>query len=234
MKFTIAPWLRKMINVFSFITILAVLTVSCRKNNDLAAPPVNTENNEAEAVNAARLLETNALLDAQKLAEAEGFSDDLNTQTRGGNRNIVQIVVSTNSFSALEAAVIKTGLAGALSNLNAELTVFAPTNNAFNKLPAPFNNAANISNITDPAQIAALSNILRYHVTTSRYFAWDLGILSRITTAADAPNNKVTTVLGFNQGWVRGDGNNSFSKINPADILTTNGVVHVIDKVLLP
>ncbi|MBC7507250.1 MAG: fasciclin domain-containing protein, partial [Ferruginibacter sp.] len=113
-------------------------------------------------------------------------------------------------------------------------TVFAPTNAAFAKLPAPFNNAANIAAISNPADIAALSNILRYHVTGSRYFDWDLGILSRVTTLADGSQNKLTTILGYNTGWVKGNGNNNFSQTNPGDILATNGVLQVIGDVLIP
>ena len=71
-------------------------------------------------------------------------------------------------------------------------------------------------------------------MAASRNFTWDLGILRRVTTLANAPRNKVTTILGFNTGWVKGDDNNSYAQINPADILATNGVIHVIGKVLLP
>ena len=149
------------------------------------------------------------------------------------SNTIAGIAIADPNFSSLVAALIKTNLAGVFTG-SGDFTIFAPTNAAFAQLPAPFNNAANISNITDAGQIAALSNILRYHVVASRNFAWDLGILKRTTTLANAPRNKVTTILGFNTGWVKGDDNNSYAQINPADILATNGVIHVIGKVLLP
>ena len=147
--------------------------------------------------------------------------------------NIAEIAIGNANLTALVAALVKTDLAGVFTG-SGDFSVFAPTDAAFAQLPAPFNSASNISNITDPAQIAALSNILRYHVVGSRNFAWDLGILKRVTTLADAPKNKVTTILGYNTGWVRGDNNSSFAQVNPADILATNGVIHVIGKVLLP
>jgi transforming growth factor-beta-induced protein len=112
--------------------------------------------------------------------------------------------------------------------------VFAPTNAAFAQLPAPFKNAASISAITDPVQIAALANILKYHVTATRYFAWDFGIFSNITTLATAPNNTVKGILGFNAAAIKGKSNNTFSNAQPVNILATNGVVHVLDQVLLP
>jgi transforming growth factor-beta-induced protein len=149
-------------------------------------------------------------------------------------QNIAQIAIGNPIFSSLVAALVKTNLAGVFTG-NGNFTVFAPTNAAFAQLPAPFNNAANINAITNQAQINALSNILRYHVISSRYFTIDLGFFDRITTLANAPNNKVTTVLGITTGLVKGDGNGFyFSFINPGNILATNGVVQVIDRVLLP
>lgn len=147
--------------------------------------------------------------------------------------NIAEIAIGNPDFSTLVAALVKTNLAGVFTG-SGDFTVFAPTNAAFAQLPAPFNNAANINNISDPAQISALSNILRYHVLANRSFTWDLGILNRATTLADAPKNKLTTILGYNTGWVKGDKNNSYAQINPGDILATNGVIQVIGKVLLP
>ncbi len=149
------------------------------------------------------------------------------------SQNIAQIATGNPAFSALVAALVKTNLAGVFAG-SGDFTVFAPTDAAFAKLPAPFNSAANISAISNPAQINALANILKYHVTGSRYFAWDLGIFNSITTIAAAPNNKIIGILGFNGGWVKGNTNTSFSKVGPANILATNGVVQVIDQVLLP
>jgi uncharacterized surface protein with fasciclin (FAS1) repeats len=149
------------------------------------------------------------------------------------SQNIAQIAIGNPAFSSLVAALVKTNLAGVFTGAG-NFTVFAPTNAAFAQLPAPFNNAANIGAISDPAQIAALANILKYHVTGSRYFAWDLGILRPIQTIAAAPNNKLVGVLGLNSGWIKGNQNNGFSKASPVNILATNGVIQVIDKVLLP
>jgi uncharacterized surface protein with fasciclin (FAS1) repeats len=149
-------------------------------------------------------------------------------------KTIAAIAVGDSAnFSVLVAALAKANLVSVFTG-GGDFTVFAPTNAAFAQLPAPFNNAANISGISNPTQIVALGNILKYHVVPSRNFAWDLGIFRRVSTLAAAPNNKVTTILGYNSGWVRGDANNMYSKITPADVLATNGVIQVIDKVLLP
>ncbi len=146
---------------------------------------------------------------------------------------IAQIAIADPNFSSLVAALVKTNLAGVFAG-EGDFSVFAPTNAAFAKLPAPFNSAANINNINDPATIDALANILKYHVIGSRYFTWDLGILAKPATLANAPNNKLTTILGYNTGWVKGGANPYYTQIKPGDILATNGVIHVIGHVLLP
>jgi uncharacterized surface protein with fasciclin (FAS1) repeats len=149
-------------------------------------------------------------------------------------KTIAAIAVGDSAnFSVLVAALAKASLVSVFTG-SGDFTVFAPTNAAFAQLPAPFNNAANINGISNPTQVAALANILKYHVVPSRYFAWDLGIFKRVTTLAAAPKNKVTTILGYNSGWVKGDANSMYSRITPADVLATNGVIQVIDKVLLP
>ncbi len=148
-------------------------------------------------------------------------------------QNIAQIAIGNPAFSSLVAALVKTNLAGVFAGTG-DFTVFAPTNAAFAQLPAPFNNAANITAINNAGQVTALSNILRYHVIGSRYFAWDLGFLSPIQTIADAPNNRLIGILGANGGYVKGNQNPSFASINPANILALNGVVQVVNKVLLP
>jgi uncharacterized surface protein with fasciclin (FAS1) repeats len=148
-------------------------------------------------------------------------------------KTVAEIAVANPNFTALVAALSKANLVSVFTG-SGNFTVFAPTNAAFAQLPAPFNTVANINAISNPAQIAALTNILKYHVVASRNFAWDLGIFRRIETLATAPKNKVTTILGYNNGSVKGDDNNMYAQITPADILATNGVVNVIDKVLLP
>jgi uncharacterized surface protein with fasciclin (FAS1) repeats len=142
-------------------------------------------------------------------------------------------VADSANFSVLVAALAKANLVSVFTG-SGDFTVFAPTNAAFAQLPAPFNSVSNINGISNPTQIAALANILKYHVVANRNFAWDLGIFRRVTTLATAPGNKVTTILGYNSGSVKGDANNMYATITPADILATNGVIQVINKVLLP
>jgi transforming growth factor-beta-induced protein len=174
--------------------------------SDVIWPDINASNGVIHAINKVLLFPTN---------------------------NIAQIAIDNGNFTALVAALVKTNLSSVFLG-EGDFSVFAPTDAAFAQLPAPFNSAANISNIQDQAQIDALANILKYHVIGERYFTWDLGILARPVTLANAPGNKLTTILGYNTGYLKGDANSSFTRINPGDILATNGVIHVIGQVLLP
>ncbi len=147
--------------------------------------------------------------------------------------NIVQIAQGNPNLTALVAAVVKTGLAGTLSDANANFTVFAPTDAAFAALPDPFKTAASINAITATADIDFLRNVLLYHAAAARVFSTDLTNNQTVTTAATAPNNTVT-ITTTGGARVKGRANTTSSGITGVDILATNGVIHVIDQVLLP
>ncbi len=146
---------------------------------------------------------------------------------------IADIAVANPVFSSLVAALTTTSLVG-IFQAPGDYTVFAPTNDAFSALPAPYDNATDIAAITDQTQIDALANILKYHVLASRYFSLDLGVADPITTLAQAPNNQILGIRAINKAYVRGNMNTSYATGFPANVLATNGVVHVMDQVLLP
>jgi uncharacterized surface protein with fasciclin (FAS1) repeats len=179
------------------------------------------------------LLNGNSLVLLPDLMASNGIIHVIDDVLLFPTKNIAAVATGSADFSTLVAALVKTNLVSVFTGTG-DFTVFAPTNAAFAKLPAPFNSAANINAISAQAQIDALANILKYHVVGSRNFAWDLGVLTPIETLASAPNNKVNGVLGLDMGYVKGKSNTKFSTAKPANILTTNGVVHVIDEVLLP
>ena len=142
--------------------------------------------------------------------------------------NIVQVAQADTMFSYLVAAVLKasegsTDVAAVLSG-KGPLTVFAPTNNAFRA--AGFPTIASIQ----AAAPATLTTILTYHVIGARVFSSDL---SNGLQASTLNGGKVT--IGLTSGaTVKGNGNSSPSNIIATNIVATNGVVHVIDQVLLP
>ena len=133
--------------------------------------------------------------------------------------DIVDIAASNDDFSTLVAAVTAAGLVETLKG-DGPFTVFAPTNAAFAKLPA-----GTVESLLEPANRDTLVSILTYHVVP--------GAVTSDQLAGKRLN--VTTVQG---GTVHVDGRNGVkvnnATVTAADIMATNGVVHVIDTVLLP
>jgi uncharacterized surface protein with fasciclin (FAS1) repeats len=143
--------------------------------------------------------------------------------------NIVQVASADTTFSFLVAAVVKassgsTNVAAILSGGNI-LTVFAPTNNAFR--------AAGFATIdaVKAADANTLTGILTYHVIPGRIFSSDL---TNGAQPATANGGKVTIGLSGSAATVKGNTNSLASNIIGANIMATNGVIHVIDRVLLP
>lgn len=161
------------------------------------------------------------------LATALGASTTLLQACGGGDdepqRNIVEVAQNTPELSILVEAVVAAGLAPALST--GTLTVFAPTNAAFGALLTELG-------VTKEALLAnkpLLTAVLTYHV------------LGSTVVRADVPLGKAITPLsgGFfkieNAGGLKvTDGRNRVTNITTTDIQASNGVVHLVDRVLLP
>jgi uncharacterized surface protein with fasciclin (FAS1) repeats len=144
--------------------------------------------------------------------------------------NIVEVAQANASFSYLVAAVLRastgtTNVAQILSS-GGPFTVFAPTNDAF--IAAGFATIDAI-NAADPNTLAS---ILTYHVVPGRVFSSDL---TNGATPATANGGKTVTI-GVTAGGasVKGLTNTTASNIIGANVMARNGVVHVIDRVLLP
>ena len=140
-------------------------------------------------------------------------------QANAQQKSIVETAVGAGNFNTLVAAVKAAGLVDALSG-NDQLTVFAPTDAAFEKL-----DPALVQSLLQPENRDKLKAILTYHVVPGR------------VKAADAYGlNSAASLLGQRLNLnLRGD----IAKINDAEIVTTdiecrNGVIHVIDQVMLP
>ena len=135
--------------------------------------------------------------------------------------SLVDVASSNGSFTTLVAALQATGLDSTLANLDADYTVFAPSDAAFAKLPA--GTLANLSN-------AQLTDILLYHVLPSKVLAD-----SAITVAQSAENmfetaNGDKVSLSFVDSLLFVNG----AKVSAADVMADNGVIHVIDNVIMP
>ena len=131
--------------------------------------------------------------------------------------NIVETAINAGSFNTLVAAVKAAGLVETLSGPG-PFTVFAPTDEAFAQIPADQLNAL-------LADKEALTAVLTYHVVAGKVMAEDVVKLSSATTV-----NGQDVEIKVWDGKVMIDD----AQVTTADIDTTNGVIHVIDKVILP
>lgn len=132
-------------------------------------------------------------------------------------QDIVDIAAGNSSFSTLVAAVTAAGLVDTLKG-EGPFTVFAPTDEAFAALPAGTVEAL-------LADIPALTAILTYHVVPGKVMSGDLsdGMMAATVNGAEV-------TIGVSADGVTVNG----AKVTTADIEATNGVIHVIDTVILP
>lgn len=136
----------------------------------------------------------------------------------GSTPNCLQIAISSPNHNTLVAAVQAAQVENALVNVG-PLTVFAPTDEAFAALPE-----GTVENLVKPENKATLANILKYHVTPGNL---STSILKKLPKLGQA-NNQYIMVEVINGEPVIGGANII------ASVKAGNGIVHVIDKVLLP
>lgn len=153
------------------------------------------------------------------------FNTNLKAQT------VVDAAVSNENFSTLVAALTAADLVTALQG-DGPFTVFAPTNDAFAKI-----DSATLNSLLEPKNKEALSNILTYHVVSGKLTATD------VVAALKAGNGKVelkalngqtiTVLQKDGKIWLQ-DQNSNYSEIVTTDVMGSNGVIHVINTVVMP
>jgi uncharacterized surface protein with fasciclin (FAS1) repeats len=147
------------------------------------------------------------------------------------SKNIVENAVHSKDHTTLVAAVTAAGLVETLQS-KGPFTVFAPTNAAFDALPA-----GTVATLLKPENLKTLQTILTYHVVAGKMNA------TEIAKAIKMGNGKAalkTVSGGILIAWMQGkeiylsDENGNKAKITIADVNQSNGVIHVIDAVVLP
>jgi uncharacterized surface protein with fasciclin (FAS1) repeats len=156
--------------------------------------------------------------DYQQMAWHDGSNTASTSATRRGD--IVDVAVGAGSFNTLAAALGAAGLVDTLKGAG-PFTVFAPTDAAFAKLPA-----GTVESLLKPENRAQLISILTYHVVPGDIRAAQL--LGKVTPATTVQGARVS--VNGQGGRVRVNGVN----VTSADVLASNGVIHVIDTVLMP
>jgi uncharacterized surface protein with fasciclin (FAS1) repeats len=147
------------------------------------------------------------------------------------SKNIVENAVNSKDHTTLVAAVKAAGLVDTLEQPG-PYTVFAPTNEAFAKLPA-----GTVDTLLKPENKAQLTQVLTYHVVPGRLTAMDLAALVKqaggkatLTTVEGEP-----LVVTRSHGHIDiTDAKGDVAMVTIADVTQSNGVIHVVDTVLLP
>jgi len=146
-------------------------------------------------------------------------------------KTIVQNAVNSKDHTTLVAAVKAAGLVDTLSS-KGPFTVFAPTNAAFGKLPA-----GTVETLVKPENKGTLTAVLTYHVVPGSYTATKIAALA----ARNRGVATLKTVQGENLrfmksggGWVVVDSKGGKARITIPNVMQSNGVIHVVDAVLMP
>ncbi|MGD2043936.1 MAG: fasciclin domain-containing protein [Acidimicrobiia bacterium] len=172
--------------------------------------------------------ETTTTADEAATTTTEGMDETSTTEEMMGGNTIVDVAAGNEDFSTLVAAVEAAGLTDALADPDATLTVFAPTNEAFDAALT----ALGLTAEELLADTETLTSILTYHVLGEVVTSSDIA-------AAGTEEIPVETLSGEELTVVVGDdGTVSFADqdavVTTADLEASNGVIHVIDAVLLP
>jgi len=146
-------------------------------------------------------------------------------------KDIVENAVNSKDHTTLVAAVKAAGLVETLKSAG-PFTVFAPTNSAFDKLPA-----GTVDNLVKPENKATLTTILTYHVVAGKM---DSKAIAKAIKAGGGKAELTTVQGGKLWAWMEGkklvlkDEKGGMSTVTIADVYQKNGVIHVVDTVLMP
>jgi len=206
---------RKIKNKFHLlvVTCLVLTFTGCGGDDDNA----NTENQFARALDSIEQVESNT-----------ENTDALNTRPS----TVVEAAIDDGRFTTLVAALEATSLDTVLNDPSATFTVFAPTDTAFAQLPE-----GTLEVLLAPEGLAVLSDILLYHVISDLPDAV-MADVARNLAVQSSPNNEVTMANGDRVVLTFDDSMQTLmvndSKVIITDIVTDNGIIHVLDAVLSP
>ena len=140
------------------------------------------------------------------------------------DKDIVDNAAGSSDHTTLVAAVKAAGLVETLKSAG-PFTVFAPTNAAFDKLPT-----GTVASLVTPEMKPTLTKILTYHVVPGRFMAADLKDGQILTTV----QGEQLTVMKSANGVMLKDAKGGMAKVALADVVSSNGITHVVDTVLMP
>lgn len=174
----------------------------------------------------------NTILGAMLLATGLFLGQDAVAQkTTKAKTNIVETVVASKDHTTLLAAVKAADLVETLAS-EGPFTVFAPVNSAFGALPE-----GTLDYLLKPENKEALAGVLTYHVVAGKFMAKDvINLINQNKGKAQVPTvgGGMITLLTDNGKVYVQDANGNKAEVTAADLDQTNGVIHVINAVLLP
>ena len=173
-----------------------------------------------QAADTQKMMEEKKIADEKKVMDAKQDGVMVGGALMVRNLDIVDNAVNASNVTTVVAAVKAAGLVDTLKSAG-PFTVFAPTNAAFDKLPA-----GTVATLLKPENKAKLTAILTYHVVAGRYTAADLKDGMKLKTV-----NGEVLMISMKNGKILINGS---TMIETADVISSNGVTHVIDSVLLP
>lgn len=147
------------------------------------------------------------------------------------SKSIVDIAVSVDDFSTLVTALKAADLVGALQG-DGPFTVFAPVNSGFAKI-----DSKTLNSLLQPQNKSALAGILTYHVVAGKVTASDVAAAlkkGKGSASLTTLNGARLTAVQKNGGIYLKDSNGNYSKIAKTDVMASNGVIHIIDDVVMP
>jgi uncharacterized surface protein with fasciclin (FAS1) repeats len=147
-------------------------------------------------------------------------------------KTIVENAVNSKDHTTLVAAVQAAGLVDTLNSAG-PFTVFAPTNAAFAKLPA-----GTVEALVKPENKGTLTSVLTYHVVPGKLTAKDIAAMAKANggkaVLTTVQGGTLTVSNGGRMGWMLTDAKGGMAHITIADVGQSNGVIHVIDTVVMP
>lgn len=209
-----------MTNLFRYLpaaAVAALLLTSCGGADQKSTPTA-----EEAAANKATADSAAMPTDSARMAKPGGVL--VNGVAMTADKDIVENAAQAKSVSTLVSLVKQAGLTETLKGTG-PFTVFAPTNAAFDKLPK-----AALASLTDPASLAKLKGVLTYHVIPGRILAADIKDGQELTTVN---GEKLHFTVKAGKVTVS-NGKDAPATVQIADVISKNGVTHVIDGVLLP
>jgi uncharacterized surface protein with fasciclin (FAS1) repeats len=200
---------KRSLGILSAMLLSGLVLISCNNDSDKKTTTDDSAGMKKEAMDKMPAEEEGVMVGGSKMVPS---------------KDIVDNAVNSKDHTTLVAAVQAAGLVETLKSAG-PFTVFAPTNEAFGKLPA-----GTVDNLLKPESKATLTKILTYHVVSGAFKSTDLKDGQKLKTV----QGEELTISYKDGKWMVWDAKGGSANITIADVISSNGVTYVIDGVLMP